>query len=233
MPAHPFWSLRGNRTPPADWRLAPTLDASSHASRQPGRLPRRPQAGPADGARDIPHHRCAQNQYRDSRCSTGDLDGPHGLRADLLHWLRSDCGQGFPTTATDPRWIESSRGAVTTAATPGGGLKVLHHAKALLLVADPTAELVIGSLNWTTSSTRSAECSCHSPPRPHSLRTSSASSTACSARLRSSRRSSHPAPSRRPLPAKLARRQPPSEMPAAGMPARHRCAGPAGRCCRG
>ena len=42
----------------------------------------------------------------------------------------------------------------------GAGLmcKGLHHAKALLVVGDKTAELVVGSLNWSTSSKANSEC---------------------------------------------------------------------------
>ncbi|CAE7896597.1 pol, partial [Symbiodinium necroappetens] len=40
----------------------------------------------------------------------------------------------------------------------GAGLKGLHHAKALLVVGDTTAEVIVGSLNWSTSSKANAEC---------------------------------------------------------------------------
>ena len=43
----------------------------------------------------------------------------------------------------------------------GAGLKGLHHAKALLVVSDTTAELIVGSLNWSTSSKANAECGLH------------------------------------------------------------------------
>ena len=35
----------------------------------------------------------------------------------------------------------------------GAGLKGLRHAKALLVVGETTADLIVGSLNWSTSST--------------------------------------------------------------------------------
>ena len=53
-------------------------------------------------------------------------------------------------------YVQDGRGPVV-----GGGLKGLHHAKALLLVGDTTAELVVGSLNWTTSSKANSECGVH------------------------------------------------------------------------
>ena len=40
----------------------------------------------------------------------------------------------------------------------GAGLKGLHHAKALLVVGETTADLIVGSLNWSTSSKANAEC---------------------------------------------------------------------------
>ncbi|OLP83939.1 hypothetical protein AK812_SmicGene35243 [Symbiodinium microadriaticum] len=43
-------------------------------------------------------------------------------------------------------------------ATVGAGLKGLHHAKALLVVGETTAELIVGSLNWSTSSKANSEC---------------------------------------------------------------------------
>ena len=53
-------------------------------------------------------------------------------------------------------YVQDGRGAVV-----GAGLKGLHHAKCLLLVSDVTAELVIGSLNWSTSSKANSECGVH------------------------------------------------------------------------
>ena len=43
----------------------------------------------------------------------------------------------------------------------GAGLKGLHHAKTLLLVGDTTAEVIVGSLNWSTSSKAHAESGLH------------------------------------------------------------------------
>ncbi|CAE7642797.1 pol, partial [Symbiodinium sp. CCMP2592] len=43
----------------------------------------------------------------------------------------------------------------------GAGLKGLHHAKALLRVRSDGAELVVGSLNWSTSSKANLECGVH------------------------------------------------------------------------
>ena len=43
----------------------------------------------------------------------------------------------------------------------GAGLKGLHHAKALLVVSETTADLIVGSLNWSTSSNSNAECGLH------------------------------------------------------------------------
>ena len=50
-------------------------------------------------------------------------------------------------------YAADGRGAVV-----GAGLKGLHHAKALLVVGDTTAELIVGSLNWLTSSKANSEC---------------------------------------------------------------------------
>ena len=50
-------------------------------------------------------------------------------------------------------YAADGRGAVV-----GAGLKGLHHAKALLVVSDTTAELIVGSLNWSTSSKANSEC---------------------------------------------------------------------------
>ena len=50
-------------------------------------------------------------------------------------------------------YAADGRGAVV-----GAGLKGLHHAKALLVVSDATAELIVGSLNWSTSSKANSEC---------------------------------------------------------------------------
>ena len=45
--------------------------------------------------------------------------------------------------------------------TVGAGLKGLHHAKALLVVGETTADPIVGSLNWSTSSKANAECGLH------------------------------------------------------------------------
>ena len=50
-------------------------------------------------------------------------------------------------------YVSDGRGAAV-----GAGLKGLHHAKALLVISDKTAELVVGSLNWSTSSKANSEC---------------------------------------------------------------------------
>ena len=50
-------------------------------------------------------------------------------------------------------YVSDGRGA-----TVGAGLKGLHHAKALLVIGEKTAELVVGSLNWSTSSKANSEC---------------------------------------------------------------------------
>ena len=50
-------------------------------------------------------------------------------------------------------YVSDGRGAAV-----GAGLKGLHHAKALLVIGDKTAELVVGSLNWSTSSKANSEC---------------------------------------------------------------------------
>ncbi|CAE7685788.1 pol [Symbiodinium sp. KB8] len=50
-------------------------------------------------------------------------------------------------------YAADGRGAVV-----GAGLKGLHHAKALLVVGDTAAELIVGSLNWSTSSKANSEC---------------------------------------------------------------------------
>ena len=50
-------------------------------------------------------------------------------------------------------YVSDGRGAAV-----GAGLKGLHHAKALLVVGEKTAELVVGSLNWSTSSKANSEC---------------------------------------------------------------------------
>ena len=43
----------------------------------------------------------------------------------------------------------------------GAGLKGLHHSKALLVVSETTADLIVGSLNWSTSSKANAESGLH------------------------------------------------------------------------
>ena len=53
-------------------------------------------------------------------------------------------------------YLADGRGAAV-----GAGLKGLHHAKALLVVGATTADLVIGSLNWSTSSKANSECGLH------------------------------------------------------------------------
>ena len=53
-------------------------------------------------------------------------------------------------------YLSDGRGA-----TVGAGLKGLHHAKALLVVGETTAELIVGSLNWSTSSKANSECGLH------------------------------------------------------------------------
>ena len=50
-------------------------------------------------------------------------------------------------------YVSDGRGAAV-----GAGLKGLHHAKALLVIGEKAAELVVGSLNWSTSSKANAEC---------------------------------------------------------------------------
>ena len=50
-------------------------------------------------------------------------------------------------------YVSDGRGAAV-----GAGLKGLHHAKAPLVIGDKTAELVVGSLNWSTSSKANSEC---------------------------------------------------------------------------
>ena len=50
-------------------------------------------------------------------------------------------------------YVSDGRGAAV-----GAGLKGLHHAKALLVVGEKAAELVVGSLNWSTSSKANSEC---------------------------------------------------------------------------
>ncbi|CAE7827290.1 pol, partial [Symbiodinium microadriaticum] len=53
-------------------------------------------------------------------------------------------------------YVADGRGAIV-----GAGLKGLHHSKALLIVSETTADLIVGSLNWSTSSKANAESGLH------------------------------------------------------------------------
>ena len=53
-------------------------------------------------------------------------------------------------------YVADGRGA-----TVGAGLKGLHHSKALLVVSETAADLIVGSLNWSTSSKANAEIGLH------------------------------------------------------------------------
>ena len=91
-------------------------------------------------------------------------------------------------------------------------------------MADPTAELVVGSLNWTTKA--NSECGVQ-------LSLASTAPVVTDFVREFDRVFGAAEKLEEVKPAKLARQQRLSEVPAAGTPARHRCAGPAGTCCRG
>ncbi|CAE7521007.1 unnamed protein product [Symbiodinium microadriaticum] len=50
-------------------------------------------------------------------------------------------------------YLADGRGAAV-----GSGLKGLHHSKAVLLAGETAADLIVGSLNWSTSSKANSEC---------------------------------------------------------------------------
>ena len=86
-------------------------------------------------------------------CLIADASQCHKTKSQWQAWRRVASAGVTVKLATGhsvrEAYVQDGRGP--------GGLKGLHHAKALLLVGETTAELVVGSLNWTTSSKANSE----------------------------------------------------------------------------